>query len=166
MGSYHRFYDFRIDGDVAGYFELAVSPEEIYQCASFTTGDTIEVNEYMLRIEDAELVAFSTGEQPGWTSLGRYSDDAYPLSAFPYLIDRLEDERTYDPIIESTGAVVARRTLRREGETVLEYQDGRVMRSFTLAEGIPIEIDWGGATSSIRESQEDALRTSPVGYHR
>lgn len=159
--SYHRFYDFRIDGDVVGYFEIEATPSSIYQRARFVVDDSIVDNRYHLRLEDGSVTGFSTGDDAIWTSLDTYASEAYPLSSFPLLLDRLDGELTYLPIDESTGEVGPRRVLQREGATVIERRDGRMTRSFTVQEGILTSIDWGGATSVLQPDRERAVARGP-----
>lgn len=79
----------------------------------------------------------------------RYGPNAYPTSAYLLLLAKLDEKLDYVPIDEGTLDVGDRLTLVRKGDTVGEYRGIEVIRSFKLQNGIPVEIDWGGATSSL-----------------
>ena len=161
---YHRFYDFSIEDEPVGFFEIEASPDRITQRAKFEIDDTVSINEYVLQIADEAVTAFRTGADDEWRAMDDYPEDAHPLSAFPLLLPRASDEYRYRPIDEGTGEVGAERVLQRTGDVVAEVSDGVTHRSFTMDGSIPVAIDWGGAISRLRSGRTEVLAEVPVDY--
>ena len=161
---YHRFYDFSIDDEPVGFFEIETTPDRITQRAKFAIDDAVSTNVYALQIADEAVTAFRTGEEVEWRAMDDYPEDAYPLSAFPLLLSRVADEYRYRPIDEGTGEVGAERVLRRTGDVVAEMSEEVTHRSFTMDGSIPVAIDWGGAISRLRSGRDEVLAEVPVDY--
>lgn len=161
---YHRYYDFSIENEPVGFFEIEATVDRIYQRATFVIDDAVSTNEYVLRIDGGDVTAFRTGEDTGWQDMAAYGADAYPLSAYPLLLPTAGEKRRYRPIDEGTGAVEPERVLQWEGDTVVEIGDDEPFRSFTMQDSVPIEIDWGGAISTLGLGRESVLRDVPVDY--
>ena len=161
---YHRFYDFSIDDEPVGFFEIEATPDRITQRAKFAIDDAVSTNAYVLQIADEAVTAFRTGADDEWRAMDDYPEDAYPLSAFPLLIPDTGKDRRYRPIDEGTGEVGAERVLRRSDDVVAEVSDGATNRSFAMDGSVPIEIDWGGAISRLRSGRDGMLAEVPVDY--
>jgi hypothetical protein len=85
-----------------------------------------------------------------WVDCSALPDDHYPTAAYPLLVR--ERVREYAAIDEETGAV-RRRTLEHADDRVVERQGDEIVRIFHLDEGRIVTIDWGGATSTLREER-------------
>lgn len=149
MTHYRREYDFRIDGEVVGTFELSRKEDELYQRATFVADDQEVDDEYFLRLDGGEVVAFRTDADDPWISLDDYPNDAFPSAAFPLLLDKAQSKFRYRAIDESTGEVGEYRELNWRGDIIEEVRNDEVVRSFTVRNEVLVEVDWGGATSTL-----------------
>ena len=151
MPHQHRTYDFRINGEDVGTFELLWTEDELYQRATFTTDDQVVDTEYILSLDREDVVGFRTDSDDPWTTMDEYPDDAYPTASFPLLLEKAQPRFRYRAIDESTGALGEYRELDRRGDTIDEIRNDEVIRSFTMRNGVVVEIDWGGATSTLQD---------------
>jgi hypothetical protein len=52
--------------------------------------------------------------------------------------------------------------LERTGDVITETRQGQLLRQFRMKGDIPIEIDWGGPISTLRDSLVEAKAGSPL----
>ena len=161
MTNYHRFYDFKIEDTNAGYFEIKDDGSEIYMMAKFKMGDEIYENPFWLKYTGDRVTAYKTG-QGDWVDFTTFDEDHYPSSAYPLFLSRVKDELEYIGVNEGKEEVSGRRTLKRDGDEILELQDGKVGRKFRMKDGIPIEINWNGPVSHLKSSLIEAKAGSPL----
>lgn len=161
MQEAHYFYDFKLDDDNAGFFEIKIESNEIYQNVKFKNGNEIYENPFFLKLEKDQVIAFKKGDGT-WVNIKDYKENHYPSSAYPLLLPKVKDRLEYFQINEATGNVEGLTILERAGDTINEYRDQKLLRSFKMTDSTPVEINWGGACSKMRSSFEEALAGSPL----
>ena len=62
-------YDFRIDGEVVGSFEMSRTDDELYQRVTFKVDDQSIDGEYIFRLNGPDIVAFRTDANDPWITL-------------------------------------------------------------------------------------------------
>ena len=162
MDEYHRYYDFRLGDENVGYFEIRLMDGELFQNAKFHVDGGIQENVFCMRLVGDKAHAFKVGRSGEWISMEEYEADQYPTSAFPLLLPMVSDRLEYTPILEQSGQLGAPRTLRKLGAVIKETSGKRFTRSFRMEKEVPIEIDWGGAVSTLKDGLEDAKKGSPL----
>jgi hypothetical protein len=141
-------YDFCIGGRDVGDFVSEDDGAELRQWVRFEPeeGGRFE-NRYAVRYAEGRPLAYRVGDGD-WVDLSELPDDHYPTAAYPLLLRH--GVRAYAAIDEGTGEVRSR-TLERRGDRVVEREGAETVRAFTLRGGLVVAIDWGGATSALRE---------------
>lgn len=162
MDEYHRYYDFKLGDENVGYFEIRLTDGELFQNARLRIDDETQDNLFWMRVAGDKALAFKAGRGGEWISMGEYGADQYPTSAFPLLLPMVRDRLEYTPILERSGQLGQPRTLRRIGAVIEETSGERFTRSFRMEKGIPVEIDWGGAVSALKDGLEAAKKGSPL----
>lgn len=162
MDEFHRYYDFKLGEENVGYFEMRFTDGELFQNARLRIDDEIQDNLFYVRVAGDKVLAFKVGCGGEWISMEKYGADQYPTSAFPLLLPMVRDRLEYTPILERSGQLGRPRTLRRIGAVIEETSGGRVTRSFRIERDIPVEIDWGGAVSALKDGLEVAKNGSPL----
>ena len=152
-----RFQDRR---DNAGYFTIANQPGHITQIATFELEGEIYENVFELKYDGDRVTAFRAGKSE-WHSMTAYGTDHYPSSAYPLLLAKAQPRFVYTSINEGTGEVEGETVLERAGDTITESRDGKTVRVFRMADGIPVEIDWGGPISTLCAGLDKAKASSP-----
>ncbi|TVQ28304.1 MAG: hypothetical protein EA383_00860 [Spirochaetaceae bacterium] len=64
MDDFHWYYDFRINGDHVGSYEIRLAGGEIYQNSRFRVEGELSVNEYWLKVDSGNVTAFKSTETP------------------------------------------------------------------------------------------------------
>jgi hypothetical protein len=143
-------YDFRIGDRDVGDFVAEDDGVEIRQWVCFETEDGGRYeNRYAVRYTGRRVLAYRIGDGD-WVDCSSLPEHHYPTAAYPVLIRA--GVREYAAIDEETGAV-RRRTLEHAHDRVVERQGDAVVRVFRLDEGRIVRIDWGGATSTLRDER-------------
>lgn len=114
-------------------------------------GDRYE-KRYAVRYAGSRVLTYTAGDAD-WVDCSGLPDDHYPTAAYPLLVG--EGVREYAAIDEETGEV-RRRALEHHDDRVVERQGESLTRIFHLSEGRIVRIDWGGATSTLRNEPETA----------
>ena len=155
-----RFYDFRFGEQPAGCFEITDDGNEIRMNAVFVMKGERYENPFALRYIGDRVTSYRTGDGP-WMTV---PPDCHPTSAYPLLVPRVRDRLVYTAIREGDGSNLGETVLDRDGDTVTETRDGRVVRVFRLdGQGAIVAIDWGGgATSTLRADRRAAVAGSPL----
>jgi hypothetical protein len=91
-----------------------------------------------------------------------YEANHYPTSAYPLLLPRVEEKFVYISVDEGTGEIAGETMLERTGDVITETRQGQLLRQFRMKGDIPIEIDWGGPISTLRDSLVEAKAGSPL----
>lgn len=154
-----NYYDFRINGQPAGYFECSESEEEIYQSAVLSIDGKTERNTFRVALHHGRPTKFKIGD-------GRWYDvpeGTYPSSTYPLLLR--EGVEHYLSLDEGSGEV-SDVELHYDGDTVTELVDGVVRRRFRTRNGVVVWISWGGtAESTLKNSKAEAFTGSPLAEH-
>ena len=158
---YHRFYDFAFADKNAGYFEIRQDKGMIYQNAKFQMGEVTYENPFSLKIEGNRVLAYKMGDGD-WVDFTGYPEDNYPESAYPLLLPRVKEELSYFAVSEKDGTIMGRTVLKRTEDLIEETRDGKIVRTFRMKNGVPIEINWGGPVSHLKESLREAVSGSPI----
>jgi hypothetical protein len=134
-------YDFTIDGERVGSFELSEKPGWIHTNARFTIDGVLSENPFAVRLDGGLPVAVKA---PGkdWQPV---EPGVYPTSAWPLVLRA--GLREYRALDEGSGKVVLR-TLREEEGLVVEYQGTRVTRRFRVENEVVSYIHWGDSAES------------------
>jgi hypothetical protein len=145
------YYDFTLQGDPAGFFEVSQSEQEIYMNARFVVDGRLQENPFWVTLEDGRPVRCRTGDQP-WREV---PDGTYPASAYPLVLEqRLPGYHSLD----EAGGGVQQVELQYDGDVVTELVDGTVRRQFRLQNGAVVWISWGGgAESRLKSSYAEAV---------
>ncbi len=154
---YERFYDFRLEDQPVGYFTVRDDGREISMNVVFEVEGRVIENPFALRYEGERTIQYRIGDGE-WTDEGLISPEHYPTSAYPILLEMMRGPMTYVAVSEADGAEIGVTSLVRDGETVREIREERMVREFRMRDGIPYRIDWGGAVSTLCDSLEDAVR--------
>jgi hypothetical protein len=147
-----QYYDFTIDGDRVGYFEIEQRPGVLYMNARFLIEGEKRENPFWIRHVDERPREVKAGESK-WQ---RVPDGTYPTSAYPFVL-RAGLSR-YRAFVEGTGHFEDRE-LRSEGGLLVEYSGERVTRKFGMQGDLITYICWGGsAESRLVDSKSEAVR--------
>jgi hypothetical protein len=160
MHRYQRYYDFKLGQINLGYFTIVRKPGHIMMMAKFETDGEVTENLFELKLDDHHVTAFKIGGGE-WQNMDQYGKNHYPTSAYPLLLPRVKELFVYHSIDESTGEVEGERMLERVGDVITESLAGKITRVFQMKDGIPVEINWGGPISTLRDSLKDAKAGSP-----
>lgn len=153
-----QYYDFVMEGTNAGHFEISDDGAEIHMNAVFMNGGRRYENAFGLRYAGKRVLAYRSGADE-WSDCSSLPEDHYPTSAYPILLRH--KIKSYVPIVESSGQLLARTTLKDTGGAVVETRDGAVVRSFAVKDGVVVRINWGGPISTLKDSLTAALAGSP-----
>ena len=145
-----KHYDFRLNGQVVGTFELSEKPGWIHQTATFIVDGVEQVNRYAVRL-DQQVPLSARGSGGEWWEV---PTGAYPSAAWP-LVLRL-GLREFPQLDEGSGEVRPAE-LHLEAGLLVEYVAGKPNRKFQVAEdGRVSYIHWGGdAESFLLEPDEE-----------
>lgn len=158
------YYDFRIDGRNAGYYYLKIDASHLRSHTRFRVDDTIQVSLFEVRHDGERALAYRCADAP-WIDLADYPADHVPTSAYPILLPRAIDRPlVYTAILEGDGLFLPETVLAPSGDEIVESRGGRVVRRFTMRDGVPVQIDWGGPVSHLRDNVDEAVRKSGVKF--
>lgn len=89
----------------------------------------------------------------------------YPSCAYPLFLTKVTTAPyRYRQVSEDDGAFCADVTLSWEDNDIVEYRHDKEMRRFTMLDGVPIRIDWGGAISYLCRTSEEATQASGLEF--
>ena len=151
-----NYYDFKMDNKNAGYFMIEEKPELVKMSAVFKMDEEISVNEFQVKIEENRVTAYKIGEND-WIDFN-YGINFYPTSAYPLLVKNVRNKVVYIAVHEGKNEVLGATELIRKGDIVTEVRDNKVVRKFWLDGNKIIKIDWGGATSTLKDTLEQAAQ--------
>ena len=147
-----RYYDFTIDGERVGYYEIDERPGLLYANARMLIDGAAQQRAFWVRHADGRPTEVRVGGS-GWQ---RVPSGAFPTSAYPLVLRRALDR--YRAFVEGTGAL-DEREIRNEDGVVVERSSDRVTRTFIVRAGVVVAISWGGgAESRLVSSWEEATR--------
>lgn len=161
MNDYTRYYDFIINDENAGYFTIVRKGDIIDMNAIFQMDQEIYENPFSLQLADEEVVAYRVADN-AWIPVPNPGSQGYPTSAYPILINRANPQYTYLAFHDGSGEMLGETVLLRDGDVITETRAGRIIRKFVMEGSTPVVIDWGGAVSHVKESQEAAQSGSPL----
>lgn len=158
------YYDFRLAGRNAGYYYLNLGTSLLRSHTRFRNGDGLQVSLFEVRHDGERALAYRSGDA-GWVDLTQYPADHIPTSAYPLLLPRVIDRPlVYTAISEGDGKLLGDTVLTPASDRIIERRDGRVVRRFTMRDGIPVRIDWGGPVSHLCDGAEEAVRGSELPF--
>jgi len=147
-----RYFDFTIDGKRVGYYEIDERPGLLYANARLLVEGEVREHPFWVRHVDER----PTEVRVGAASWQPVPADAYPTSAYPFVVRRGLER--YRALVEGT-LELDERELRSEDGLIVERSGGRVTRAFDVRAGVIVRIDWGGgAESRLVASFEEATR--------
>jgi hypothetical protein len=155
------FYDFRINEKNLGFFEIKFEKDQIYQNVKFQDGNDVYENPFYLKLDSGKLVAFKKAAGD-WVLIQRYGENHFPSSAYPILLGQIVDRLQYYQINEGNEEVEGITILEKSGSIINEYRQKKLMRSFKMENGLPVEINWGEAISRIKKTFAEAIEGSPL----
>jgi hypothetical protein len=160
------FYNFTLDGDNRGYSYLRFDHKTLYSLTRFLIEkDETYTNVFSLRLDSGRVLACKH-EDADWVDLREQPPDHYPACAYPLLLPRVTStSTTYIQISCDDGSVIGETLLSWEGEEIVESRDGKEYRRFTMREGVPVTIDWGGAVSHLCADADEAVAGSGLDFH-
>lgn len=154
-----KYYDFKFNGQNAGWCEILCEPEKIFMKAIFEVEGQEIHNEFELKISNGEVTHYRS-RISDW-QLAPKEKNVYPTSAYPLLINKLDNEFTYQAFEETTGKILGETVLKQESEnTIIEMREGKITRRFISQNDEVVQIDWGGAVSDLKNSLEEAKHGS------
>jgi hypothetical protein len=155
------FYDFTLNDQNRGYSYLRFDEKHLYSFTRFLVeDDEIYTNIFSLRLDGERVLACRHGDAE-WADLNGQPDDHYPTCAYPLLLSRVTSTGyTYVQVSCDDGEVIGEALLSRAGDDIVETVDGKVHRRFTMRDGVPIRIDWGGAVSHLCATADEAAAGS------
>lgn len=156
-----NYYDFRINGKPVGYFEWWEEEDLLYQNAVFEVEGHVRRNPFWLKHKGGTITAYRVADGE-WTGMPDSKEELFPTSAWILLLRRVEDQLEYTEFHEGSSEVVGPVLLKKEEGLVVESRGGKVIRRFRMENGLPVWIDWGGATSELKASRAEALAGSPL----
>jgi len=149
-----NYYDFKMDDKNAGYFKIEESPGLIKMSAVFKMKDKVSVNEFQLKLEEKKVTAYKIGDKD-WVNFN-YGTNFYPTSAYPLLVKDVKHKVVYIAVHEGENEVLGATELVRDGDLVTEKRDNKIIRKFWMGGDKIVKIYWGGATSTLKSSLEEA----------
>lgn len=151
-----RWYDFRFNGNPAGWFEIHESRGEIAMNAVFSMDGKVWENPFGVRHTDRSVLAYRCTPDT-WIPFA-HGPDRYPTSAYPLLVPQVRERLKYFAVNEGSGKEEGETELTRDGDMVIERRGGREIRRFRLdAHCAIIWINWGGgATSTLKANEAEA----------
>lgn len=149
-----QHYDFTIDGERVGYFEIEERPGELYMNARMLIDGEQQENPFWVRHVDGWPTQVKAGASK-WHSV---PSRTFPTCAYPLVLR--SGLRRYRALIEGTGEVEDRE-IRNEDGLLVEYSGDRIVRKFGLHGGRIVYICWGGtAESRLADSKAEAVRAT------
>lgn len=146
------YYDFALDGNRIGYFEIEERPGELYMNARLFINGVRHENPFWVRHVDGR----PTEVKMGGSDWRQVPGGAFPTSAYPLLLQA--GPGPFKALIEGIGEVEDRE-LRLEGGLFVEYAGERVTRKFRMQGTVIDYICWGGpAESRLVGSKAEAVR--------
>lgn len=147
-----QYYDFTIDGNRVGYFEIEEGPGELYMNARLFIEGAQHENPFWLRHTNGRPKQVKMRESV-WYPV---PDDTYPTCAYPLVLRG--GLARYRACIEGTWELEDRE-LRSEDAIFVDRSGQRVMRKFALQGDQIVYICWGGtAESRVVDSRAEAVR--------
>jgi hypothetical protein len=136
------YYDFRIDGEPVGYFEVEEAGGNLYMNAAMIIDGRRHDNPFWVALEHGRPVRYRAGTME-WQKV---PDGCYPSSAYPIVLrQRLSRYRSID---EGSGKIHDVE-VQYEGDMAVETVDDAPIRRFRVRQGQVIWIWWGGQAESV-----------------
>ncbi len=147
-----RYFDFTIDGERVGYYEIDERPGLLYANARLLVEGEQREHPFWVRHVDERPTEVRLGAA-NWQPV---PPGAYPTSAYPFVVRRGLER--YRALVEGT-LELDERELSSEDGLVVERSGGRMTRAFGVRAGVVVSIAWGGgAESRLVASLEEATR--------
>lgn len=147
-----QYYDFTIDGDRVGYFEIEERPGVLYLNARMLIEGEKQENPFWVRHVDERPIDVRVGGSQ-WHRVPRGS---YPTAAYPFVLRR--GISRYTAFIEGS-LELEERELRSEAGLVVERSRERIVRRFGVRGQLITYICWGGtAESRLVGARSEAVR--------
>ena len=161
------FYIFKVNGENRGYSYLRLDQKRLLSYTRFLMeNDEIYTNVFVLKLNGERVLACKHG-LADWVDFSDQPHHHYPSCAYPLLLTRVASQPyTYMQISEDDGAAIGETTLWRDGADLVETRNAKEYRRFTMRNGIPIKINWGGAISILCKSAEEATEGSSIEFVR
>lgn len=159
------FYNFIFDGNNQGYSYLYLSSEKLVSYTRFLTEEnTIYSNSFVLKLEGENILACKHGDAD-WVDFSNQPAHHYPSCAYPLFLTKVTTEPyNYRQVSEDDGSFCADMRLLWQGDDIVEYHRDRETRRFTMLDGVPIRINWGGAMSHLCRTSEEAIQGSGIEF--
>ncbi len=158
------FYDFRLNGTACGYSYLGYSDDRLLSVTRFRISENdVYTNRFELKLAENQVVALKYGDQD-WTAFA-FPAGYYPSCAYPILLPFVTElPFDYIQVAEADLSIVGQIRLQWNGDDIVETQAGQETRRFTMRNGVPMRIDWGGALSVLHESAASAVAGSGLTF--
>jgi hypothetical protein len=154
----HHF-DFRFGDENAGYQVYEQLPERLAIRTRFMLDAEVFEASHEVELEDGRPLRFRADDGE-WFAAADYEGEVWPTAGVPLLLERMHadglDRLDYQAIDESTGQNLGLTQLRREGDWIVEEQDGEITRRFQVDEVGLLRADWDGPISTRCASAAEA----------
>ena len=159
------FYNFKVNEENQGYSYLRLDHTSLFSLTRFRIGeDETYSNVFSLKLSGEKVLACKHGDAD-WVDFSRLPPNHYPGCAYPLLLSKVtSDPYTYIQVSEDDGSILGETVFSREGRDIVESQKGTETRRFTMRNGVPIKIDWGGAISILCETADEAIEGSGIEF--
>ncbi len=158
------FYNFTINGLNQGYSYLYLDHKKLYSVTRFAFEGSIKTNKFLLKLRDECLLACKHGEAK-WVDLQQVASDHYPDCAYPLLLPKAIRQPYHFTVISADdGSILGESSLVRENDTITETVNERPTRKFTMDGCTPVQIDWGGAISTLCASAVESVAGSTIDF--
>ena len=143
-------YSFEIGGNRCGQMDVHRSNGYLRTVTEFETPETGHVLADFEVWFDGLKVIKARKKPLEWVAFAGLPNDAFPDCAYPLLIQKSQDsnfdywcvdlEQHREPVLHKVS---------RTDDLIVETRGKQVLRRFSMDDGIPAWIDWGGASSSL-----------------
>lgn len=159
------FYNFKFDGKNQGYSYLRFDQNSLLSFTRFLAeNDEVYSNVFLLKLSGEKVLACKHGDA-GWVDFSNHPPHHYPSCAYPLFLSKVASDRyTYVQISEDDGSIFGETVLSWNGDDIVESRDAVEYRRFTMRNGIPIKINWGGAISHLCKTADEAIEDSGLEF--
>lgn len=159
------YYNFKMGEENRGYYYLYHDEETMFSYTRFLIAeDEIFINIFRLKLAGEKILAcqYRTDD---WVDFTNRPANHYPTSGYPLFLSKaLKEPFVYTAVYEGDGSIFGETTLTPVDNVIQETRDGKLMRQFTMENGIPVAIDWGGPISYLCADATEAVRDSGLAF--